>query len=51
MLTCFYPLYYRFGVVSGWAGRVVGIDVWEGTSGTSVDVPGVGLKMVSVLNW
>ena len=27
------------------------IDVWEATSGTSADVPGVGLEMVSVLNW
>ena len=27
------------------------IDVWEGTSGTSADVPGVGLEMVWVLNW
>ena len=27
------------------------IDVWEGTSGTSADVPGVGFEMVTVLNW
>ena len=27
------------------------IDAWEGTSGTSADVPGIGLEMVSVSYW
>ena len=30
--------------------RCFSIDVWEGTSVTSADVPGVGLEMASVLN-
>ena len=43
------PLATRpLGHKAPWKRGALAIDVWEGTSGTSDDVPGVGLKLVSI---